>query len=124
MGVLLFILSNVLGLVLLPVGIVYGIVVSFYRHHFNTGIKGADHKFLVLATSFDKYGNAVCAELFNACLIQKESKHPFGNIRQTISQVLGHNLKKGTLTKSGKTVVKVLDFFEKDHVLKAIQKEQ
>lgn len=74
----------------------------------------------MLATSVDKFGNVVCAELFNATLITKESSYKFGKIEQTISMVIGYNLQAETLSKTGKILNSVLDFFDKNHSIKAI----
>ena len=41
----------------------------------------------------------------------------FGNIEETISAVLGHNIQRKTLTKTGKTLVFILT---KKHCLDAI----
>lgn len=120
MGIALFVLSNVLGLVLLPLGVLYGFCRSFYRHHFDTGLALLNKKLVHLATALDKYGNVVCAEIFNDALIKKTSRHHFGDISQTISMVVGYNLKAGTLTWTGKLLNRILDFVDPGHALKAI----
>jgi hypothetical protein len=123
MGLLLAIVSFFLRLVIVPVGVVYGIARSFYHVHFGNGLKYADKKLLTIAKSIDKYGNVACEELFNDCLIRNESPHRFGNISQTISGVLGINQSKGTLTRTGKAIAGILNFIDKDHCLKAAQSE-
>lgn len=120
-GVILFMLSSFLAIVLLPIGVVFGLIVAFYHFHIGTGLKNADKKLIVLATAIDKYGNVVCAELFNAILITKESTYLFGKIEQTISMVIGYNLINGTLSKAGKKLNNILSLFDKDHSLKAIK---
>jgi hypothetical protein len=121
MGLLLFILSNILAIVLLPAGVVYGIVTAFWKHRFKTGVKGADRKFLTLATAIDKYGNVACAELLNATLIKKESPYRFGKIEQTISAVIGLNLLNNSLTRAGHVLDDMLDFFDEGHSIRAAQ---
>jgi hypothetical protein len=76
MGFLIWLLSAAIGIVLLPVGILFGLVLDFYKRHFNTGFRNANKKFLKLATAFDKYGNVVCSELFNTTLIKKNQCQP------------------------------------------------
>lgn len=124
MGLLLYIVSFLLAALLFPIGIVYALVYCFYKHHIGAALQSANKKFMVLATAFDKYGNVVCAELFNATLLDKYSVHPFGHIEETISQVIGHNLVNGTLSRTGRMVNAALNFFQKDHALKSIQRPE
>jgi hypothetical protein len=121
MGVILYLLSQILGLFLAPIGVVYGLISGFYRHHFDTGLSNADRKFLLMAVGFDMYGNVVCAELFNALLITSASTHKFGRWGETISYVIGVNLLSGTLSKTGRALNAVLDFFDKGHAKKAVE---
>jgi hypothetical protein len=107
MGLVLFLLSFALGIVFLPIGIIYALLKCFINKHFDLGVKSADDKFHKLAKAFDQYGNYVCAELFNATLIKK-SGQPFGNIVETISSVIAKNKKAGTLTTTGKVLCFIL----------------
>lgn len=120
MGLILFILAMVLGVVLLPLGIVYGLFRCFYKHKLKTGLKRSNEKLIVLAKAIDKYGNVVCAELLNDTLITKESRHHFGKIEQTISMVIGLNLLDGTLSLMGKKLNHILDLFDEDHAIESI----
>ena len=124
MGVILYILSYLLRVVIVTTGVIYGLVKGFIDAHIGDGFVTADKKFLFMAKSVDKYGNAVCQELFNDTLIKKESNHKFGRIDQTISIVIGYNLQAGTLTKTGRALNAILNFFEKDHSIKAISRDQ
>ena len=122
MGFLLFLVSIILRVIIVTSGILYGLYVSFKNQHIGNAFKKADKKFLIIATSIDKYGNAVCCELFNDILITKDSKYKFGKINQTISAIIGYNLKEGTLTKTGLQVNKILDkTFGKGHTTKAVE---
>lgn len=100
MGILLFILSILLGCILLPIGFLFGFIKQIYKRQFFRSFSVMDAKFFKLATSIDRYGNICCAELFNAILI-KDSVYLFGNGQETVSSVLGRNLHAGTLTKTG-----------------------
>lgn len=119
MGFLLFILSNLLGLLLLPLGIIWGLISEFHGHRWRSGLRDADAKFLKLATAIDKYGNIVCAELFNTLLIKSCSLYKFGNPTDTISKVIGMNIFLGTLSWEGKLLNRVLDYFDPGHSTKA-----
>ena len=68
------------------------------------------------ALTLDKLANREFRTLWNNALIT-ENGYPFGNIEETISAVLGHNIKRKTLTKTGKVLVFILT---KKHCLDAI----
>lgn len=72
------------------------------------------------AITIDKLANREFRTLWNKKL-RTESGYKFGAENETISSALGKNQRDGTLTKSGKRLVKVLDLFEKDHCLKSIE---
>lgn len=122
MGFLDFLLSCILGIIILPIGIAYGFFKCFYQHHLKTALFSLDAKFLAMAKAFDKYGGVICEELFNDLLITKDTHYRFGNISQTVSMVIGYNIRENTLTKTGWKVNKGLDkIFGKDHCLNAIK---
>lgn len=124
MGFVLFLLANILAFPLFFAGFVAGVVKSFYNHHFDTGVRNLDQKFLTLAKSIDKYGNVVCAELFNYTLITKDAPVKFGRIEQTISAVIGHNELAGTLTRTGKALVYVLNWIDPNHTKDAASEDK
>ena len=68
------------------------------------------------ALTLDKLANREFRTLWNKTLIN-ENGYPFGNIEETISAVLGHNIQRKTLTKTGKVLVFILT---KKHCLDAI----
>ena len=68
------------------------------------------------ALTLDKLANREFRTLWNKTLIN-ENGYPCGNIEETISAVLGHNIKRKTLTKTGKVLVFILT---KKHCLDAI----
>ena len=68
------------------------------------------------AITIDKLANREFRALWNKALIT-ENGYRFGNIEETISAVLGHNIQKETLTKTGKVLVFILT---KKHCLDAI----
>jgi 8-oxo-dGTP diphosphatase len=120
MGVLLYILSLLLSVILLPVGFVYGVVAAFWKHRFKTGVRNVNVKCLELAKSIDKYGNVACAELLNATLITKDSPYRFGKIEQTISKVVGYNYLFGYLTRTGRALNWVLNKIDRNHTVDAV----
>lgn len=71
------------------------------------------------AITIDKLANREFRTLWNKKL-RTESGYKFGGENETISSALGKNQRDGTLTKSGRRLVKILDFFEEDHCLNSI----
>ncbi|MBC7535109.1 MAG: hypothetical protein H7258_05390 [Ferruginibacter sp.] len=121
MGFLAWVVSFLLSLFFVPIGMIYGFIKCFNGHSLKQAFKTLDNKFFRMAVSKDQYGNVVCEELFNSTLRKKESKHSFGDEDETISSVIGKNLRDDTLSIAGKVLNKILCFFQKDHALKAIE---
>ena len=72
------------------------------------------------AVNLDRFGNREFRALFNKVLI-KENGYRFGDIRETISSVLGKNQRDDTLSKWGKVLVWILDKLDKNHCEKSIE---
>jgi len=108
MGILLFIIGLILFIVLSILGVLYSILKILFVFFSKV--------LLLAAIGMNRTGNVVCAVLFNDILIKKDSEHKFGDIKETISRVLGLNKRKGTLTKLGMTVANILNKLHKDHV--------
>ena len=75
-----------------------------------------------MAVAFDMYGNVVGKEIFNDTLIKDKTIHPFGKNGETISEAIGWNKYYNNLTKTGKILDNILDFFDPNHSLKSIGK--
>lgn len=104
---ILFILAYVLYL---PLSIVNWLFVKDKSGYFKSS-----------AVNLDKFGNREFRTLFNKVFITDKGCR-FGNIEETISSVLGRNELKGTLSKTGKVLVWILDNIDKDHCFKSINK--
>jgi hypothetical protein len=105
MGILLFFIAIILLVVLE--------CVSFVVYLINKG--NVNGYWLSAARDIDKFGNRHFRHLFNQSLIKTEG-YQFGNIEETISEVLGINYYHKTLTVTGKVLVFMLT---KKHCLKA-----
>lgn len=105
--------------------------VPFFAISFLYTIVTRIFKFKTLATyfynssfSFDQTGNTVCCYLFNDFLIKPEGFR-MGNFDETISHVLGQNIRRNTLYPLGKFIAGTVDFFAymfgdgKNHCLRA-----
>lgn len=116
MKFLLFLIAVVLSSILIPIGLVFSFISRLFVWKFRGWRRKLGDYFYICAVSIDQTGNVFCSDLFNTILIkQKESNHLFGNADQTISAVLGYNDHYNTISKLGKYLVKLLDFFDNEH---------
>lgn len=117
-GFVLLIVAIVLSGILFPIGFIYAITKKFF--------KAVGGFFFAIALSIDQSANVICSELFNDVLLKNDAKNKvmFGDPDKTISFVLGKNLLNGSLNRFGIALTKFLNLIEKDHVFKAIQKEE
>jgi 8-oxo-dGTP diphosphatase len=106
-GLLLFIIAYVAGIILLPIGFLFG-AFTFTN----------DYK--KIAISIDQLGNVLLAPIMNLIFIKKDG-FKFGEPDMTISMVLGVNKNQNTLKFLGKFVAGFLNKVDKDHVEKAIE---
>ena len=105
MGYILFLVAYLL---FLPLTIFNALNVRKKGYFFDTAI------------NIDRFGNREFRALFNKVLI-KENGYKFGDIRETISSVLGKNQRDDTLSKWGKVLVWILDKLDKNHCEKSIE---
>ena len=106
----LFVLAYLL---FFPLCIINYIVVLF---------KAKDHAkgyFRSSALNLDRYANREFRALWNNTL-RKTNGEEFGNIKESISGILGKNQRDGTLTITGKVLAFILDTIEKDHCKNSI----
>lgn len=118
----IWILSVVLSVILIPIGILFGILVKIYQNKFfKEGLPMINQKFKRLATGLDIFGNVAAPELFDYCLLTKDSNNRFGDYGETISSVIGKNKIRNTLSKTGIYLDKILDILDKNHSIKSIK---
>lgn len=102
MGFILFLVAYIL---FFPLSIINYLLVKNKKGYFRS-----------TALNIDRFSNREFRTLWNNSLIKKQG-HKFGDINESISGVLGRNLKTNTLTKAGKILVKILS---EKHVLDSI----
>ena len=114
-GVLLFFISIFLLVFTGPLGLIYGVLYTFFTKFFN----GLGKYCLEIAISIDQLGNVIMQHLLNALWITKQG-YKFGNRDETISSVLGKNLQMNTLTGFGNLIERILDLIDPNHALNSI----
>ena len=127
-SLVLFWVAGILSVILLPLGIIWTVGEILVRIFSSSQKKSAFAKsiwFLTatlhsLALWLDQIGNAVCRDMFNRLLIEKDG-YKFGKVQETISSVLGKNERDWTLSLGGLLLVIVLDSIDKDHCRNSIQ---
>ena len=107
MGLLLFIIAYIL---FLPLTVINWLFVKEKKGYFKSS-----------AISLDRFGNREFRTLFNKVLIT-ENGYKFGDMKETISGVLGKNERDKTLSEIGKKLVWLLDKIDNNHALKSIDK--
>jgi len=106
-NLLLFIIAYVAGIILLPIGFIFG-AFTFTN----------DYK--KIAISIDQLGCVILAPIMNLIFIKKDG-FKFGEPDMTISMVLGVNKERKTLKNLGTFVASFLNKAEKNHVEKAVE---
>ncbi len=92
---------------------ILGTLISLIKHEGN-------RYYINRAVGLDHLANVFFQYSLNFCCIKKDSVYKFGDIRESISGVLGKNKKVNKLTVFGLFLCKTLNNIQKDHVEKAI----
>lgn len=108
---LLFLVAYIL---VLPLTIINFFVVVFTLKDHAKGY------FRSTAVNIDKFGNREFRKLWNL-MLRKSNGYEFGNVEETISSALGKNERDGTLSRTGRVLVWILDKIDKNHSLKSIK---
>jgi len=117
MGLLLYIISKILQLILTPVFYIYAII---SLHNFKSIAK----YFGSIAFSLDQLGNTMGAPIMNDVLLKSNPAKLYGNPDETISHVTGVNYLAGKCTWAGRKLAWLLDCIEPNHVENAATHEQ
>lgn len=110
-GLILFLVSKILKTILSPVSHTWAFF-TLTGEQYNNYLKQ-------LAIAEDCYGNQLLAPMLNKIAI-KNGGYPFGNIKETISSVLGKNKRENNLLFIGKAIDWVLNIFDKNHSIESI----
>lgn len=108
------IFNIIIGFILLIIALVLIFiltVVNFFE------VENKEGYFISTALNLDIWGNVEFRTFWNNHLIKENINNPFGIQGETISSVLGKNIKANNLSKTGKILVFILT---KKHCLNAI----
>lgn len=119
MGIVFFVIASVLWLPATFVNIVAVMISEVRSRGF---IRVIDSYFTETAIDIDRFGNRNFRTLLNFLFQRNGTQH--GDVRETISSVLGKNQRDGKLTTTGKVMCWILDTIDPDHCKKSIQEFQ
>lgn len=117
-GILLFIVSLLSMLVVIPWGLIETGVSLLWKKRFLKGMGALGEFFLMFATIIDVMGNVILQIPLNRILNTKKG-YQFGSRFDTVSYVLGRGEYTSSLSKNGFLLCKILDKIDKDHCKKA-----
>ena len=118
-GLILFIISNVLVCLIYPIGFIYSVSLTLLK----SGYKTLDDYLFNCALATDQHANVFLAKLFNDVMIKKGG-YKFGNPDETISSVLGKNKLMGKLSWFGKCLDYILHLLDENHSIKSIEHDE
>ena len=111
-------LIAVVGLILIPLGMLFSFTLAFLTVQWNP-IPKLKAYVNALGVALSQLLNTTCSDLFNDILITGDGFR-FGNPDFTTSATLGMNQQDETLKPLGRTFVWVLDKVDKDHCINAL----
>lgn len=95
-NLLLAIVATILSFIIIPLALLYAL---FYTWKSKSNILVfLEDILLKYAIGLDQIGNATCYIFLNNVFIKDDTVHPFGDIDETISSVIGKNKLKNNLT--------------------------
>jgi hypothetical protein len=125
MSIILFIIALVLVTAIGSISFVVTLLYYLITLKWKSGFKAFESFSLLLAISLDQLGNVICRIPFKYTMVKRNSDFwDFGDPDQTVSFVLAVNQKRKTLTRFGKWTCVVLDFLDKNHMEKALEKQK
>lgn len=124
-SILLVFLAALMFLIATPIAFIWKVCATIKEpeRNYTELTKSFYQYFTEIAAGFDQLGNAAFGGLWNwLFLLDKSNRYAFGDKDETISEVLGWNLKLNTLSSKGIWMVKVLNKLDKNHCLRAYEK--
>jgi hypothetical protein len=112
--VLFIVVVAIVGLALLPFGLVYSFSKAFFSFKWNPLPKLGMYLHS-LGLSLSRLLNVVCSDILNEAAITPDG-YQFGDVNDTTSFVLGKNRKAGTLRPFGEFISAILDKVDPGHV--------
>lgn len=109
---LMFFALVILGLT--PIAFLIGIMFMFYKRKIGTGLDVLGHDLYKMCYTLDVLGNVT---IFNWLwfMFKRSEGYKFGNINQTISEVLAYNHQSHTLTRFGRLLYNIINTLDPGH---------
>lgn len=120
-SILLFLTAIIIYVVIAPSAIIHIFIKLIIKKDFKQIPKYLEVVFMQHAIGIDQIGNGAYSEFFNDVFIKDKTIHPFGNIDETISSVIGKNKLINNLRIEGKILDFILSLFDDNHSVKSIE---
>lgn len=118
-NIILFVLAILIAMFVIPIGIMYSVLLWIYRMDLKERILNL---LFYTAISIDQLWNVVCADLFDFILTKKNWSYAFWDEDETISSVIWKNYRRNTLSFFGKWLYNIIEFIDKWHSDRNIEK--
>ena len=121
-NLILFLIALLIYLIIAPSCILY----AAFKSVINKKISLIDTLSNILfehAKGIDQIGNGGFSIIFNDFFIKDDNIHPFGDVEETISSVLGVNKIHNNLTLIGKILDNILSLIDDNHSIKSIKEK-
>lgn len=119
-NLLLFIIALLIYLIVAPLCISYAAFKSISHKNISL-VDTLSNIFLRHAKGIDQIGNGGFYLIFNDFFIKDDNIHPFGDVEETISSVMGVNKINNNLTLVGKLLDGILSLIDDNHSIKSIK---
>lgn len=119
-SLILLLTAIIIYFIVMPCAILHIIIKIIFTKQYSKLIEIFTYIFNTHALGIDQIGNGAFHIFFNDVFIKDKTIHPFGNIDETISSVLGRNKLINNLRIEGKILDFILSIIEKDHSIKSI----
>lgn len=111
--------ATLLSIIIIPPALLYALIFTWKNK--NNILEFLQNILFKYSIGLDQIGNATCYIFLNNIIIKNNDIHPFGNIDETISSVIGKNKLKNNLTKTGKLLDYILNLIDNNHTIKSIE---
>jgi hypothetical protein len=102
-------------------GLLFSIVFSVFHYAKHSFIKFWADTIYAINIGIDQIGNVLLAVFLNRFCLYNAHTYPFGKVKQTISHVLAVNFYACNIKPFGHFIIKILLFFDPDHLNKSIK---
>jgi hypothetical protein len=121
LNITLFVVAIILLATIGLYGAVYAFFFTVFRYPKYSFINFWADTIYAINIGIDQIGNVLLAVFLNRFCLYNAHAYPFGKVKQTISHVLAVNFYACNIKPLGHFIIKILLFFDPDHLTKSIK---